>query len=632
MSAHGHSKAPKPGARSAEVRSASTAWPLDATADDALPLPAPWDSDVDLSEQQTEAALYALQYSDPALALRVCRKAFCVAEAAGDGHAALNALFTATTHARHRSDFAQVDQLFALVRQRARSVARSSLATRIDQFHAGRLRDRGEFAQAMNTLQNALGTALALGDDRTVFFVLFNLAIAAADVGDHETAMALLEQQAQFLPVDDETVSAFRGLRANTAAVCLAELAKAQQVRGDRLAAAASLREARELALTAVSTAKNDSYAVHFLLTLVEVFVQLDEAALARDQLALATAGLQSLPVQGTYLRSMLLLAEAMIDVHAGDVREQTIDALRAMTDDKVDQASFNHVADAQRTLLAAHEQLGQFEQALACHKRCTDWKARNRSAVLRQRAKVLRHSVLAMRAEAVEFVTHDLLTPLAAAQTWSQALLKQQLPRAAVPALRSAQRLLADATALSGQYLCCLRADLMPRSQLQTLDVGALADDVCESMGICLARAIDIGTPVVGDATLLTKALAALLSEASSRAPTGAGVELGLKHDSVKGEAVLSIRHEGGDPTTAVRTRLYQRSFDHDAFGTVPLGLALAAKVCRLHGMRLRFDRSQGRGSRLRLTMRTKADSAATSASAAPAEFDISLRKKATS
>jgi signal transduction histidine kinase len=584
-------------------------WPLGATADDALPLPVPWDGDVDLSDRQTESALYALQYSNPALALRVCRKVFCAAEAQGDGHAALNALFTATTHARHRCDFAQVDQLFALVRQRAYSVVGSSLATRIDQFHAGRLRDRGEFAQAMMTLQSALGTALALGDDRTAFFVLFNLAIAAADVGDHETAMALLERQAHLLPLEDETVSAFRGLRANTAAACLAELAVAEQLRGDDLAATARLREARRLALTAVSAAKNDSYALHFLLTLVQVFVQSDEAAAARDELARTTAHLQSLPAQGTYLRSLLQLAEAMIDVHVRDVREQTIDTLRAMTDGKAGESTFVHFADAQRTLLSACEQQGQFEQALACHKRCTDWKARNRSAVLRQRTKVLRQSVLSMRAEAVEFITHDLLTPLAAAQTWLQALRGEAQPSARVPSLREAQTLLERAAMLSNQYLGLLRAELMPRAQLQVLDIGALADDVCEnvvppaSSGLRFTRTIDIDTPVMGDATLLTKLLGVLLSDAFARAPAGTRVELSLAHDSKKGEALLSIRHDGRAPAC---TQGLPHSSDHAGFGAGDLVLGLAAKVCRLHRMRLRFETAQGHGSRLRVTMKT--------------------------
>jgi signal transduction histidine kinase len=483
------------------------------------------------------------------------------------------------------------------------------LATRIDQFHAGRLRDRGEFAQAMMTLQSALGTALALGDDRTAFFVLFNLAIAAADVGDHETAMALLERQAHLLPLEDETVSAFRGLRANTAAACLAELAVAEQLRGDDLAATARLREARRLALTAVSAAKNDSYALHFLLTLVQVFVQSDEAAAARDELARTTAHLQSLPAQGTYLRSLLQLAEAMIDVHVRDVREQTIDTLRAMTDGKAGESTFVHFADAQRTLLSACEQQGQFEQALACHKRCTDWKARNRSAVLRQRTKVLRQSVLSMRAEAVEFITHDLLTPLAAAQTWLQALRGEAQPSARVPSLREAQTLLERAAMLSNQYLGLLRAELMPRAQLQVLDIGALADDVCEnvvppaSSGLRFTRTIDIDTPVMGDATLLTKLLGVLLSDAFARAPAGTRVELSLAHDSKKGEALLSIRHDGRAPAC---TQGLPHSSDHAGFGAGDLVLGLAAKVCRLHRMRLRFETAQGHGSRLRVTMKT--------------------------
>jgi signal transduction histidine kinase len=621
MSAHGRSNALSLGAHSAKGSpvsahgSVGTAWPLGATADDALPLPPPWDGDVDLSDRQTESALYALQYSDPVLALRVCRQLFCAAEAKGDGHAALNALFTATTHARHRCDFAQVDRLFALVRQRAHSVVGSSLATRIDQFHAGRLRDQGEFAQAMITLQNALGTALALGDDRTAFFILFNLAIAAADVGDHETAMALLERQAQFLPMDDDTASAFRGLRANTAAVCLVELAVAEQRRGDDLAAAARLRKARGLALTAVSAAKNDSYALHFLLTVVEVFVKLNEAATARDELARATARLQSLPAQGTYLRSLLQLAEAMIDVRFGDVREQTIDALRAMTDAKADEEPFVHFADAQETLLAAYERMGRFEQALACHKRCTDWKARNRSAVLRQRTKVLRHSVLSMRAEAVEFIVHDLLTPLAAARTWVEALLKTRLRPQVTASLRHSQALLARAATLSEHYLSLLRIELLPRAGMQVLDFGALVDDVCERFAPTaspqrrLIRTIDIGTPVSGDTTLLTRALTALLFDAFDRAPEGTPVELCLKHDAAHRTAVLSISHAGAGPELPAGTQLHRFEFDGRCSGDTHAGLLLAAKICRSHRIRLRFEAAPGQGSNLRLAMKTVAD-----------------------
>jgi signal transduction histidine kinase len=271
-------------------------------------------------------------------------------------------------------------------------------------------------------------------------------------------------------------------------------------------------------------------------------------------------------------------------------------------------------VGEVREVLLRAQEQLGQHEQALASHKRSTAWHADRQSARSRQRLKMLRHTLLSMRAEAVEFITHDLLTPLAAARTWSQAMPIERLPAQVASPLRAGQGLLAAAALLSEQYLGSLRAELMPHTGFEALDLGALADDACEHAmsaavsGVHLTRTIDIGTPVVGDATLLMKALTALLADALGRAPAGTRVDVRLAHDSARGEAALSIRHDGDGPPMAARTRTYQQAFDEDLFADSELVLALTSKVFRLHRMRFRFDASQARGNRLVLTARTVA------------------------
>jgi signal transduction histidine kinase len=87
------------------------------------------------------------------------------------------------------------------------------------------------------------------------------------------------------------------------------------------------------------------------------------------------------------------------------------------------------------------------------------------------------------MRAEAVEFITHDLLTPTAAAQTWSQALLHERLPAASAQHLRAAHALLGHATSLSDLCLGLWRAELTPRGELQVLDLGSLTNDMCEKL-----------------------------------------------------------------------------------------------------------------------------------------------------
>jgi signal transduction histidine kinase len=599
----------------------SATWPLDAVDDDDIPLPPPWDGAVDLSDLPTETAFVALQHSRPELALRVCRNAFRAAEAKGDEQAAIYALYFASTNLYNTSQRALADRVFALVRERALGMAACRLSARIESTHAKQLDERGEHAQAMVLWQHALDTAMAFGDNRAIFVALGCLAHAAGEADDAELSLGLCEQQAWYLPRDDILWVDLYSTRANLMALALVQIARARSSAGDHAAARAALRRARVLALLACARSKTDRDRLHELETLVQILLESGEAARARAEVDRWTARLAAMPSNGSEMWCVLQVARARIDVHDGNVGPRTLEALRMIDGLPHDAASDlqPYIGDVRQVLLQALEQLGRHEEALACHKRATEWMAQHRSTQARQRIKMLRHTVLAMRAEAVEFVTHDLLTPLAAAQTWSQALLQQRLPPVSAAALHSAQRLLADAAAMSEQYLCWLRAELMPRTQLQTLDIGALVDDVCEntvpaaSSGIRLVRTIDIGTPVVGDVTLLTKAVAALLSDAFSRASAGARVELSLKHDRIKGEAVLSIRHQGGGPATAARTRLHQHSFEYEAFGPIPLWLALAAKVCRLHGMRLRFDRSQGRGSGLRLAMRTAADSATT-------------------
>jgi signal transduction histidine kinase len=579
----------------------SAAWPLDARDDDDIPLPAPWDGDVDLSDPATEAAYLVLKSRQPALALGVCRSAYLVAQAKGDEQAAVHALYLACAVLYNTSQRALADRVFGLVRQRALGMSACGLSVRIEILHARQVDEKGEHAQAMTLRQRALETAMALGDSQIIFIALGSLSHAALVADDAELALSLCQQQEWYLPHDDIRRVDFRSNSANAKALALLLISRTRGFAGDPDAARRALRRARVWALVACASAQEDRSRLHHMDSLVQILLESGDAARAQYEIERWTARLAALPAAGSELWFVLQVARAHVDVHNGAISPQTLEALAQIDALPHDVASDLHpnVGDARQLLLRALEQLGRYEEALACHKRFTEWMAQHRSAQARQRTKALRQTVLAMRAEAMEFVTHDLLTPL---------------PSASAPALRSAQRLLADAAAFSAQYLCCLRAELMRRTQLQRLDIGALADDVCEnsvpapSSGVRLSRTIDIGTPVLGDAVLLTKALAALLADAFDRAPAGTQVDLSLAHDAHRRVAVLSIGHDGSGPQTAARMRLRQRLFDDGAVAGVPFGLALAATVCRLHGIRLRFDDRSGRSRRIRLTMKTAA------------------------
>jgi signal transduction histidine kinase len=609
------------------VEAMSSTWPLEATPEDDLPLPASWDRDLDISEPHIESTLLGLQYTQPTLVVNVCRRAFDRAQLRDDQHAALHALLLAYSTLYNASRHALGERVLRAVLERARGVPVSVLSIRIDLFHSRSLSEQGEHAQAMIVRQRALDRALALGEPRAVCVALGALAVSALDSGDAELALSLCEQQQPLLNDDDVVMAVQRNHRANTMALAWLKIAQTRDAAGEPAAACAALQQARGLATFACTRPVNDRAALDFLETLVQVLLRLDEVAEARAQVERCTASLSATPSIGSELWCLLELARMRIDVHEGVGGQDTVQRLLQVEASMFKGGAEVHVigVEMRQVLVQAQEQLCQYEQALASHKHMTGWHARRRTAQARQRLKLLRHSALAMRAEAVEFIAHDLLTPLAAAQTWLQALHARPAPAACVASLREARTLLERTATLSDRYLGLLRAELMPRALLQVLDIGALADDVCESIvpaaasGLRFTRTIDIGTPVLGDATLLTKALAALLADAFSGAPADTLVELRLKHDITQGTAMLSIGHlTAAGPMPSARMQRHRWALDHDVFSDEHLGLALAAKVCRLHRMRLRFDRPQARGSRLRLTMKTVAAGAAARAGAA--------------
>jgi signal transduction histidine kinase len=592
----------------------SRAWPLEATENDDKPLPPPWDGNVVIVDKEVELALVSLQFPQPELAMRVCRRVFCRAEATGDEQAALLALLLACCNLYNHSQQELSDRVFAAILERMQGFVMSPrLSTQIKLFHSMRLSDQGELALAVLVRQSALATAMALGDNGLAIAALSFLAQAALQVDDGELTLELLEQQRHLLSTEKERALNSRSHRETTMATAWQAIAIRKRLAGDHGAAQTALQNARQLAQSACSTALDDRQALYALEALVHILVMLGCPEPARAQIAFTSATLKMVPSAGTTSWCLLRLALARVDVYEGAPAEKTLATLKAI-ERLQNPGSELHilVGDVQMLLLDVHQLSGRHEQALACHKRFTDWHAPIHSAELRQRIKLLRNAVLAMRAEAVEFITHDLLTPLAAAQTWMQALGRQHSEPAHLPSLREAQSLLDQTLTLADQYLGVLRAELLPRSQFQPLDIGALADDVCENAappaGVRLTRTIDVGTPVQGDATLLTRALTALLAHAFRRAPSGTQIGLSLSQDTVRGQAVLSIEHQGERPSVSVRTRLYQQSFDGDVFDLDSLGLALAAKVCRLHRMRLRFETVRGQGSRMRLTMKTAA------------------------
>jgi signal transduction histidine kinase len=580
----------------------SAAWPLEATDGDDDALPPPWDGDVRFDDQQTESDLLALQYREPALALSICRRVFCRAEARGDPRAATHALYLAWVSLFNSSQPALADRVFSLVRERAVGMGASQLSARIELAHAVRLSQQGEHAQAMVIRQRALDFAMACGDGRLTFVTLGSLAASAGEAGECALMLSLCKQQEPLLTEDDPVIAGMRFYHANNKAMAWLQIARASEAAGNRTEAREALEQARTLSQAACALANDDRQVLHLLDTLVQILLLLDEVVQARAQVERCAANLRAAPSFGSEPWCVLELVRKRIDVQEGTADAQTLKTLQTI-EASVEQGGTDvqlMVGDVRQMLLRAQEQLGHCEQALASHKRATDWHARRRTAQSRQRLKMLGHTVLAMRAEAVEFITHDLLTPLAAAQTWSQALLCERLSAASAQPLRAAHALLAEAASLSDQCLGLWRAELTPRVRLQALDLGALVDDVCENFEppwaprrLRLERELRIGTCIQGDRILLMRALTALLSYAADHAHPGTAARLRLwvKADGKGDQAVLSVEFRGSPPPPALRTRIFQRFADGAVVGTGELGWLLVARVAQLHRARLRFS-----------------------------------------
>ena len=585
-------------------------------ADHDTPLPPPWQGDIDARDENFFAAVGSLINTQPGLALAVCRKAFAQAQARRDNDAAVGALLRLYGVVQNTAmSFPSKSDIWALILERADAVVDPVLVVRLSIIDMVRLVDGGEHAEVLAKGHGVFAKAMAIGSDHVVANVLMPLALALRGVGEPGLALDLLQQMAPLLPADAPYAAAVNASRSNNEAMLWLDLAAMHRAMGDATAADAALGKARkqaELACTLVFPLTNDMLKVVLVDTLIQVLLQCGDALAARAQATRVQSALTAPPDPGTEVWGLLQLALMHIDIHEERDPRDMLCTLQAV--ERVHGSDFQNGTTyrvVQTALAHVHERLGQYEQALACHKRLTDWQSQTNTAMARERVKMMRHAALAMRTEAAAFIAHDLRTPLAAAQNWLHTVSDERLPPSSHIELLEAALQVRHALAISDQYLCVLRAEFLPTSELQVLDLGALTDDVCESLSpptasrIRLARDIDIGVEVRGDPKLLTKALAALLNNALARAPAGSVVRVCVARErgADADEVCLSVGDLGGSVPLSTRMRLHQR---HAATAAVDAGsLSLVARVVRLHRARLRVDGPPAGGCTVRLSFR---------------------------
>ena len=586
---------------------------LDHGAQSDQPLPPPWQGDIDARDRGFFLAVGSLIQTQPGLALAVCRKAFAQAVSRGDKDAEMGALLRLYGVVQNTAmSFPLRSDVWALISQRAEAVVDPVIALRLSIIDMVRLVDLGEHAEVLAKGHNALAKALAIGDEHVILTVLIPCALALKGIGEPGLALDLLQQVEPLLHSDEPYAASAHSTRANNAAMAWLDLANMQGALGDTSAACAALENARcqaELACAQAIDLNNDAWKLVTIDTLVQVLLRRGDAAAARARLHRVQSALASPLKSGTEVWGLLQLAFTHIDIHEKRDPEKMLRTLQAVervrSDDFQSGSSYLVV---QTALAEVHERLGDHEQSLACHKRLTDWQSQAHTAMTRERVKTMRHTLLAMRTEAAEFITHDLRTPLAAARTWLHTVTDERMPASSQTALREAELQVLNALDLSELYLSVLRAEFLPASALQRLDLGALTDDLCECLSppttscIGLMRDTEIGVDVIGNARLLTRALTALLNHAFARAPTGTAVHVRVARvqSGPVGEVRVSVADEGGTLPLHTRMRLYQCHAPGTAEGVGPFGLV--ARVAHLHQARIRIDSPQAGGSTLTL------------------------------
>jgi signal transduction histidine kinase len=597
-----------------QARSANTATQfLLSEVDKDTPLPRPWQGDINARDENFSPAVGSLINTQLDVALLVCRKAFTQAQARGDNDAAVAALLRLYGVLRQTGmAMPTLSDVWSLILERADAVVDPFVGIRLSITEMARLIDAGEDAEVLVKGDRALALAMAVGDEYLLMSVLAQVEIALRCTGELGLALEAHQQMENLLRGGEPFAIAKHASRSNNAAMLWLLLAGVQSSLGDTSAAKVALKKAREqaeLACSAFPAMHNDMFKVELVDTLIQVLLKFGEPVAARTQLERVRSALDAMPNPGTKIWGLLQLAQTHIDLHEERDPQSILHVLQSV--ERVQGTDFQLRRVTQRALAQVHERLAQHEQALACHKRLTDWQSKANTAKTRERVKMMRHAVMAIRTEAAEFITHDLRTPLTAARTWLHTVADEQLPASSQRALRETELQLRDAFDLSELYLNVLRAEFLPVSALQPLDLGALTDDMCESLSPPLAsrtvltRDIEIGAEVMGNARLLIRALAALLNHAFARAPTDTAVHVCVARTAQVnggplGEVQLSVTDQGGNLSLQSRMCLYGCHTLGTAEGVNPLGLV--ARVARLHQARILVNGPAAGGSTLTL------------------------------
>jgi signal transduction histidine kinase len=509
----------------------------------------------------------------------------------------------------------------------AQATADLVLQARANSLLAAVAVSRGEFADAVMHGNIAIGLALTLGRADLLGLALHPGATAMTRLGEHVQAIQLFDARLSLAPTTEPASLVERVVAGVTEAEAWLGYSRSIRSADDATGLASALAQARELAERACGAACELANEGSMLRLRVLAFEILTDVLLEADDLQGARAwrlrvcganGLDGEP--GSWLRAVFELNALKIDMH--EAADSVADLARVTALEAGMHACFQsgrRHRQLMQCLWRAFERCGDFRNALIWRKRWVQAQAQVEAIRAREQQKLTQRALQALRGEAQDFITSSLRAPLKAALgnlTQVQGAEVQDTTRLKVQkAARSTQRAL-DMTA---QYLSLMQAEYTQHQELKHVDLGEIARDVCQHASLMLPaqvvmqQDIESGIKVLGEPGLLNRALANLVENARAHAPAGSVVRVQLsRHD---GAAVLSVSDQGPGLPLAMRTRLFERYASGRSDGGNGLGLALVARVARLHHARVAVQTQEGQGTTVSLSMQVVPSGAAQAA-----------------
>lgn len=505
--------------------------------------------------------------------------------------------------------------------QRAEAEARRvGDATLIDQCRLAQARhdaDCGRHAHALAICRQLAEQARVQGRTAMVRQALFASGISLCHLGEHDQALEAFEEARMLLRAHPASLA--EGDHHVAMGRYAAAQAQAWLMRGGLLleasgaeSAAEALQRARQLGEQACTLLLGTSprFSHVALFGLVRALLEAGRGDEARAWVQRVESRDPSPAAAGTLALAYKRLSQAMIELRlpGGDAR-RVLGWLR-----EVEAIRHPRVAGGDlrlsllRCLFEAHEQAGQFAQALAHQRLWAQTKARLRTLLAREHSRWTEETLAGMRAEAGQFVTDELRDPLVQAVQLLGPLAQRDGLAEAEVGIRRAQHSVRRAIDIADQYLGVMRAEHLRQEDLQSIELASVVDDTCEQMAppansrVNLSR--DVQRPVVvrGDRLLLMRALGNLMSNAFKHAPPGSAVRVQLARKP--GGIWLTVTDEGPGLPLDMRVRLFQRFASGAVRNGNGLGLAMVARAARVHQARILVDSEAGQGTSVSLVL----------------------------